>query len=326
MISRYSFLVLTPLLSFIASLLFVLSSRDVHNYRNAYHNINDFSVASFAWIEPGWVFLFYVFKNLNFSFDLFAILTVCLVFFLKSHFIYRHSTGYLYSIIIYSVWFLPLHDATQLRISATIVCLFYSSFLLSQGRNTASVLVILLSLLLHYSALFFLALNLSNYLQKRLVRISFPSYLSILMVASLTISFMGGMTGIIVQFIDSPLFLKLQNYISRGDTNDIFTPKSLFAIVSSLFFVSNFNRLRLNEFEKVCLHTYILGTCSYFFFIDISIISTRVSELLFTQLIFLAPKFVRSFKEVPISQFILILTAFIIGYYYFVHIGLFHEK
>lgn len=326
MINRLSYIFLTPLLGLSAALLFVLSSRDVQNYRNLYDASFDFSIGNLVWVEPGWLFLFFAFRNIDFPFELLTTLIILFVFCFKSHFMYRHSTGYLYSLLFYSVWFLPLHDATQLRISVTIVFLFYSCYSLSLGRHTTSVFMIFLALLFHYSAISFILFHLSHYFQTRLLKLSLQMYLSLLFITSLTVGLAGGgLINIINQLVDTSILSKLQLYIARGDTNSIFTPKSLFAVVSSLFFISNVKLLKLNDFEKLCLHLYILGTCSYFLFIDVSILSTRVSEIFFTFLIFLLPKFVRAFKEVSVAQLILILFAFIIGYYYFFYVGLFHE-
>lgn len=325
MINRTAFFLFTPILCISACILFINFSRDVENYRSLFTYLSEISIFNLVWIEPFWLFYFH-YSSKIFDFNFAASIIIVITVAIKSFVIFKLSSSYIYSILIYSSWFFILQDATQIRVSLSLVPLIFSAYNLSYGRNKKSIVFLITATMIHYSAGSFLIVYFSHWLYMKLNKyITFSSYLILMMAISLILGSIG-LAKIVFVVSDVISIPKAQDYLNQASPVSIFSPKVVFTFLFFLFFLINLKRFKFDHFEFLCLHIYTLGLCFYFSFAELGVVAVRLSELCFFFLIFLAPSAVRAIKQIHLSQLILFFLVLCFLFYYILYIGMFFDE
>ncbi len=124
---------------------------DYESYYDIFHSITEITTASNFLIEPLFALLVTIVNSVG-SFNHFLIIIAILSISIKGFFIYRYSPYPLISILVYYVISFLINDMGQIRygLAMSIVLLVFHE--LHRGKKLSVIILIFISILLHYSA------------------------------------------------------------------------------------------------------------------------------------------------------------------------------
>ncbi|WP_081949082.1 EpsG family protein [Litchfieldella xinjiangensis] len=324
MILHSRMLFITFPLSLVAWVLFSFYSRDVHNYLNYYELFDNISLNDFHWLEPGFVLITYAFKSLGLPFGFFSFALIFFSLHAKLYIIRNTSRFLAPALMLYTSWFLLLHDSTQLRLSFAVIFFLYGLYLVSDGKGIIAFICFLLGGLFHYSIIAGLFLLFSCLVKRTLLFfVGSRSYLVLLVIFGIAIYLINPLAYVLAIFMDY-LPKKVAFYLTaRSEINPIGVKYfALLYLFLTFLYVSY--KVRFTNIEWVSLHCIALGL---FFNLSLSFnvtLSVRLSDLFFIPTVILVPTLISVVEEKIFGFLAVWLLSGSITFYYLFIIGIFN--
>ena len=309
-----------------ACILFLSDSKDFKNYFNFYETLTSTNL-SFSWIEPGFLLLALLFKNFDFSFQVFigVILTISLI--AKLYFITKYSRQPEISFIFYVSFFLLLHESTQIRVSIAITFLMFSIYSMSNLRYLHSLMWIALATMFHYSSITFVGLI----LLKMILSKGIIQYRTLLIGSVFILVLIGAFGGIGMKFVNSITTVfptlafaeKLILYSGLADSvfNPLLNVKSLFVLFNCVLILYLLPRIEPTALEVMSIFSLIISLACFFVLSDFEVLAVRLGELFLFPIIFILPMYTKLLKQEGIAVMLLILCSAVFSLYYLISLG-----
>lgn len=259
-------------------LFFVITytSNDVVQYVDVLLDVQDQSFTKF-WNGPkvrelSWVILFFLMKitSASYAFYILAVSSVATKYYIFSKYFHHYTLAF----ISYTLIFVQALDANQIR-EALAVCLVFLALSIEPKRKYTYLLLAIIGIAFHYSALVILLFYFSRHLFLSIALIFLSSFYFIDILSSYS------------QFAFTEIWLtKVQNQVN-------FT-NSLNIVQASISIAAIFSWKELSNIQKKAVYFNTIGVIVYLIFYEYPVIAHRVREL--TQISIIPLLFFNRFK------------------------------
>jgi len=275
-----------------------------------YENFLELYDFEFEYKEIGYLYLIKVGKSIFNSplsmFFLSALMSISLKIFV----IEKISPFFFISLVVYVSNIFILHDMIQMRCAIASGFIMWAVYYYCKGKNILSLLISLVSILFHYSAIIIFVVYLfdkSTFNRRVAITILFGSFL----IASLGLRF-----GNLWSYITFGEFARLWDTYSQkmesGEMDQINIYNAFFLVrvfVCTLLVFSYKKIISHGSVYVVALKMYVFSICIFLLFSDVPVLAFRLSELFQVVEVVLFPSIVFLFKNHTAGKLFVITLA-----------------